>query len=260
MTALNIAGWDILIVDDEPDNLTFLEVLLDFFDAKVTTANSGGQARDLLLGHSYQLGLLDLQMPKVSGWDLVREVRTSPDAAIRATPLIAVTALAMPSDRERVLAAGFDGYITKPVEVATFMQTVEGILENLTARQLHSSVEASIASPELPPTAEQSAAISDLPELPSTESSSEPPVEVSTKTLIQIPIERPSEPSMPTVTPAAASIRPSDNTDQPPPETDSNSSHGSLQDSAPRAVIGQLGMSAQSQAYQASASQGVVRI
>lgn len=159
MTTLNISGWDVLIVDDEPDNLTFLEVLLDFFDAKVTTANSGEQARDLLLGHAYQLALLDLQMPKVSGWDLVRQVRASQDTAIHAMPLIAVTALAMPGDKERVLASGFDGYITKPVEVTTFMQTVLAVLESIPARQPVSTVIDSAQLPSTPPEVPTSAAL-----------------------------------------------------------------------------------------------------
>jgi CheY-like chemotaxis protein len=128
MSDLDVKGWNILIVDDEADNLMVLEVLFSFYDAVVTTTRSGEKALDLLCNNTYRLALLDLQMPKVSGWDLVKRVREHINPVIRNTPLIAVTALAMPGDKERVLASGFDGYISKPLDAVTFVDAVQTIL------------------------------------------------------------------------------------------------------------------------------------
>lgn len=125
---IDLTNWEILIVDDEPDNLTVLDTLLNFFDARVTSAGSGEEALELLKTRTFKLGLFDIQMPKVSGWDLVKWVRGSEKQETRDTCLIAVTALAMPGDEERVLQAGFDGYVAKPIDAAVFMDSVQAVL------------------------------------------------------------------------------------------------------------------------------------
>src|SRR3954469_598986 len=98
---IDMKGWDVLIVDDEADNLTLLEYILAYYDARVTTANSGSEALDLLQKNGYKLGLFDIQMPKVSGWDLIKAVRQHALAEMRTMPVIAVTAMAMSGDKER---------------------------------------------------------------------------------------------------------------------------------------------------------------
>src|SRR5688572_11593367 len=127
-TTIDLTNWEILIVDDEPDNLTVLDTLLNFFDARVTSASSGEEALELLKTRRFQLGLFDIQMPKVSGWDLVKWVRANDQPEVRDTCLIAVTALAMRGDEERILEAGFDGYVAKPIDAAVFMDSVQAVL------------------------------------------------------------------------------------------------------------------------------------
>jgi len=123
--AINITDWEILIVDDEPDNLSVLEMILTYYDARVTSTKSSSEALNLFGERTFRLALLDIQMPTVTGWDLIKYIRQSQNPATCSMTTIAVTAYAMAGDRERILAAGFDGYISKPVDVATFIQSIE---------------------------------------------------------------------------------------------------------------------------------------
>lgn len=117
--------WDVLLVDDEADNLTVLELLLEFNGVRVTAARSGQEAIELFRQRAFTLVLMDIQMPLVSGWDVIKEIRASENPAIRSMLVIAVTAHAMHGDRERVMTAGFDGYISKPVNVSILMANLK---------------------------------------------------------------------------------------------------------------------------------------
>ena len=118
---------EILVVEDNPQNYELVEFLLE--DAGFTVRRAGG-AKDLrreLDAGLPDLILMDIQLPGIDGMTLVREVRGLPDAS--ALPIVALTAHAMRGDRERFIAAGFDGYISKPVAVGTFAGEVAGYLD-----------------------------------------------------------------------------------------------------------------------------------
>lgn len=117
-----------LCVDDEPDNLRVLSYVLKYHGYEFTAVQSGTEALNLLLNATFDFALIDIQMPFVSGWNIAEKVRSSENLSLRHLPLIALTALAMTGDRERILKAGFDGYISKPIDVLTFRQSVEAIL------------------------------------------------------------------------------------------------------------------------------------
>src|SRR5438105_3591957 len=117
--------WKILLVDDDEGNRTAIGFILDFFDSQVTEVASGQEALNLLKqAPNFNLSLLDIQMATVSGWQVLDEIRKHPERAIRDMPVIAVTALAMRGDRERILAAGFDGYLVKPYDPHTLRQDI----------------------------------------------------------------------------------------------------------------------------------------
>jgi two-component system, cell cycle response regulator DivK len=130
MSRVDISNWKVLVVDDELDNLNLLEDILSFFDAQVVSSHSGEDAIKLLDQQAFALALIDIQMPGVSGWDLIRHIRSSDKPELRNLVVIGVTAHAMPGDRERVLNAGFDGYISKPIEPETFVDSVMDIVHN----------------------------------------------------------------------------------------------------------------------------------
>jgi len=118
----------ILIVEDNAMNLELVRDILDYRGHEVVVAKSVPEARDQLVRHRPDLLLLDIQIPGGGGEVLLREIRSDP--TIARLPVIAVTALAMDGDRARLLAAGFDGYISKPIDTKTFGPTVESFLRS----------------------------------------------------------------------------------------------------------------------------------
>ena len=131
MENMDTIQWKVLLVDDDLDQRIVISQVLDFYDAKVTVADSGHAALQLLAtDSSFNLGLLDIRMPDMSGWELIDEIRKHAETSIREMPLIAVTANVMQGDRERVLSAGFSGYLPKPIEPTTLIQDIRNILEN----------------------------------------------------------------------------------------------------------------------------------
>lgn len=131
-TVEDIAGCRILIVDDEPDNLSVIERVLSFHGAKVLTATDGASGLRAAREANPMLVLLDLSMPIMDGWDMHRQMRNDP--GMKRIPVIAVTAHAMTEDRQRVYAEGFDGYIMKPFNVPFLLREI--------ARHLRASAQA----------------------------------------------------------------------------------------------------------------------
>jgi CheY-like chemotaxis protein len=125
---VDLSDWKILIVDDEPDNLGVLELVFRFHKATVFTAESAPQCVKYLESESLSLLLVDIQMPGMSGYDLLDIVRKDP--RWRNLPVIAVSAHAMAGDSERALDAGFDGYVTKPVSALTLAETVKALVDS----------------------------------------------------------------------------------------------------------------------------------
>lgn len=123
------AGWVVLIIDDTPDNLTVAMTALKFHGAEVHTARSGETGLDLLQTIRPTLILLDIRMPFMDGWTTFRILRDNPVTA--RIPVIAITAYAMEGDQEKTLEAGFDGYISKPFDMFTFVSTIDQILRQI---------------------------------------------------------------------------------------------------------------------------------
>lgn len=133
-----IKGWTVLVVDDEPDNLGVPRKVLTFYGAAVHTAENGMEGLRALAkmtgGEPAGLPtptfiLLDLSMPVMDGWAMLREIRANPRT--KDLPVIALTAHAMEADRERALAAGFDGYITKPFRLDTLLRDIMACLAQM---------------------------------------------------------------------------------------------------------------------------------
>jgi two-component system, cell cycle response regulator DivK len=112
----------VLVVDDSPDNLVLTQFLLESEGFQVRTAEDAEQALEVLKTHCPQLILMDVQLPGMDGLDLTRQLRL--DRRWREVVIVALTAYAMKGDEENCLAAGCDGYITKPVDTRTFASIV----------------------------------------------------------------------------------------------------------------------------------------
>lgn len=116
----------ILLVEDVEDNRALARLLLETGGFTVVEAHNGAEAVALAKQQPFDLILMDLSLPVMDGWEAMRQVRAQPGMA--KLPIVALTAHAMSGDRERVLAAGFDGYIAKPIEVRSFTADVAAFL------------------------------------------------------------------------------------------------------------------------------------
>jgi CheY-like chemotaxis protein len=117
-----LRGARVLLVEDNEINMELALELLSNAGAVVTAAGDGRQALDCLAGHSFDIVLLDCQMPVMDGYEAVRAIRA--DARWRDLPVIAMTANAMSGDRQRALSAGMDDHIAKPIDVASMLNTI----------------------------------------------------------------------------------------------------------------------------------------
>lgn len=123
-----MAGESILIVDDNPVNLKLLRITLAVAGYDVRTAVDAEQAMSILASFRPRLILMDLQLPGMDGLQLTRQLKADP--ATREAIVLAVTAYAMKGDEQRALAAGCDGYVTKPIDTRTLAGTVARCLES----------------------------------------------------------------------------------------------------------------------------------
>ncbi len=111
----------ILIVEDSPDNMKLFRTILGLKGHEVTGLSGGEGLLDAIEEGSPDLVLMDIQLPGKDGFALLQEIRKSSLPAVR---VIALTAHAMTGDRERAMDAGFDGYITKPIDIRNFPDQV----------------------------------------------------------------------------------------------------------------------------------------
>lgn len=117
----------ILIADDKATSRELLRTVLERQGYAITEAADGEEALQKALAELPDLILLDLQMPRRSGYEVLSELRKDPRHA--ELPVIAITASAMQGDREKALAAGFTGYMAKPVPLVHLRQEVKRLLE-----------------------------------------------------------------------------------------------------------------------------------
>jgi CheY-like chemotaxis protein len=117
----------ILVAEDNPVNQELALHLLERRGHSVILAENGRQALAAVEKHSFDLVLMDVQMPELGGLEATQAIREKEKASGTHVPIIAMTAHAMQGDRERCLAAGMDGYIAKPLDPKKFLQTVEAV-------------------------------------------------------------------------------------------------------------------------------------
>ncbi len=122
-----MGGELILIVEDNPKNLKLVRDILQFKGYRTLEACTAADGIAQALAELPDLVLMDVQLPDLNGIEALARLRAEPRTA--AIPLVAVTALAMPADRERILAAGFDGYLVKPIAVREFPEQVRQYCE-----------------------------------------------------------------------------------------------------------------------------------
>ena len=117
-----MAGAQILIVEDNEKNMKLLRDVLTATGHRVLEATDGEGALALAREHFPALVLMDIQLPDMDGIEALTRLRADPATA--AIPVVAVTAQAMKGDRERFVAAGFDAYLSKPIDLDELLDAV----------------------------------------------------------------------------------------------------------------------------------------
>ena len=118
-----MVGGRVLVVEDNERNMKLVRDVLEAAGYRTLEATTGGQAVELAAQHSPDLVLMDIRLPDIDGVEALNRLRA--DERTASIPVLAVTAQAMHGDRDRFLAAGFDDYISKPVNIVEFVGTVK---------------------------------------------------------------------------------------------------------------------------------------
>jgi len=118
-------GGTILVIEDDPQNQYLVRFLLEQSGFEVIVASDGEAGVDLALSRRPEMVLMDMLLPKLDGYEATKLIKA--DETFTA-PVIALTAYSMKGDRERVLSAGCDGYISKPIDPETFVSRVMSFL------------------------------------------------------------------------------------------------------------------------------------
>jgi two-component system, cell cycle response regulator DivK len=122
-----MAQPQVLVVEDNEKNMKLFRDVLLASGYRTLEATTGGQAVELATSHSPDLVLMDIQLPDIGGVDALGRLRA--DERTASVPVVALTAQAMEGDRERFLGAGFDGYLSKPVNIVDLLATVKNYCE-----------------------------------------------------------------------------------------------------------------------------------
>jgi len=121
----DLSGKHIIIAEDDPNSALFLQTLLDSSDVRIDTAENGLKLMEMIEESSPDLVLLDINMPIISGYECLLEIKAKKPEI----PIICQTAYAMPGERDKCVAAGCSGYLTKPILKEVLFRTIDEVLK-----------------------------------------------------------------------------------------------------------------------------------
>src|SRR5262249_28918111 len=122
-----MTGERILIVEDNEKNLKLVRDVLQHHGYETVEARTAEESLDLVVERAPDLVLMDIELPGMGGFVALERLKS--DHETRSIPVCALTGFAMNEDRERCLGAGFDGYLVKPIDVATFPDEIRDLLD-----------------------------------------------------------------------------------------------------------------------------------
>lgn len=152
----------ILVIEDDPSSLELIFYLLSAHGYVTTTAARGDDGLAAIRSHPPDLVICDVQLPGLDGYAIVAQLKA--DDALRSVPIVGVTALAMVGDRERVLAAGFDAYVSKPIDPSSFVTQIEPLLKPELRRRLPPPAPVSVVDAAPTPARATIVVVDDTPE------------------------------------------------------------------------------------------------
>jgi CheY-like chemotaxis protein len=129
-TAAGLPRPRILLAEDNRANLTLVQGLLQAHGYEVIVAQNGFEAVERARAEQPALILMDIQMPGLDGLEAIRRIRADGEKAVAGVPIIALTALAMGSDKERCLKAGANAYLSKPASMRQLLELIQALLKH----------------------------------------------------------------------------------------------------------------------------------
>lgn len=127
---MSLEGLKVLLAEDNPTNQMVAVQMLESLGAEVTLAIDGAEALEILQDRYFDVALIDIEMPRISGIDLIRQLRAD-NGAVNSMPMIALTAYVMREHRAAIDEAGADGIIAKPIlSIEEFGREIEGYMQN----------------------------------------------------------------------------------------------------------------------------------
>lgn len=117
----------VLVIEDNEDNLALMRLLLERAQYEVLLATNGAEGLEIARQEQPDILLLDLAMPEMDGWEVAAAMKA--DIVTKDIPIIAVTAHALPKDRERAYEAGCDSFVIKPFSVTKLISEIENLLD-----------------------------------------------------------------------------------------------------------------------------------
>lgn len=124
---MTIANWNVLVVEDEADSMELVQGLLSHYGIHSVGAGSGEEALQLLENMKPTLIIIDLALPGVDGWGLLKAVRAN--RTLSRVPCVAITAFHTPELAEQAIAAGFDAYFAKPIDATSFARELQAVVD-----------------------------------------------------------------------------------------------------------------------------------
>ncbi|NDJ54173.1 MAG: response regulator [Chloroflexi bacterium] len=121
-----MSDWHALVVEDIADNAELVEIILEHNNISYTTTETAEEALVILESEMPSVILIDLALPGMSGWDLLKHLRSNPRTAD--LPMVAVTAYHSRSVAEEAITAGFDACFPKPIDPDTFVQELQRLI------------------------------------------------------------------------------------------------------------------------------------
>ena len=118
---------NVLCIEDHPDNMMLIRRILQPASYNVFEAETGQQGLAIAENENLDLILLDINLPDIDGYEVARRLRSNPKLSLARTPIVALTANALKGDEQKVLQAGCDFYMTKPLNIQVLIEMVEAL-------------------------------------------------------------------------------------------------------------------------------------
>lgn len=124
---MTITNWNVLVVEDEADSMELVQGLLSYYGIPSVGATSGEEALAVLEQMSPTLIIIDLALPGLDGWGVLKELKAH--RSLSKVPCVAITAFHTPELADQAIGAGFDAYFAKPIDATSFVRELQTILE-----------------------------------------------------------------------------------------------------------------------------------